>query len=203
MADESVPLRPDSPVNYSATKAEAEQLVRDANGDGIETVVVRPRFVWGAGDTTLLPEIVAAAESGRLVWIDGGRHETSITHVDNVVEGLLAGAARGEGGEAYFVTDGEPVAFRDFISELLETQGVEPPERESPAWVAGTIAMVGEAAWKVLPLRGSPPLTRFALWAASQECTLDDSKARRELGYEPVVSHEEGLAEMAAEDRER
>jgi nucleoside-diphosphate-sugar epimerase len=195
-ADESVPLRPDSPVHYSATKAEAEQLVREANGDGIETVVVRPRFVWGAGDTTLLPEIVAAAESGRLGWIDGGRHKTSITHVDNVVEGLLAGAERGEGGEAYFVTDGDPVVFREFITELLRTQGVEPPERKVPEWVAGSIARGGELAWKLLPLKGSPPLTRFAFWAASKDCVLDDSKARSELGYAPVMTRERGLAEL-------
>jgi nucleoside-diphosphate-sugar epimerase len=197
MADESAPLRPDSPVHYSATKAEAETLVREADGDGIETVVIRPRFVWGAGDTTLLPEIVAAAESGRLGWIDGGRHQTSITHVENVVEGLLAGAEGGNGGEAYFVTDGEPVVFREFITELLRTQDIEPPDREVPAWLAGGIAMLGEGAWKVLPLKGSPPLTRFALWAATQECTLDDSKARSELGYAPIVSREQGLAEMA------
>jgi len=195
-ADETAPLRTDSPAPYSATKAQAEQLVRDTNGDGIETVVVRPRFVWGAGDTTLLPQLVGAAESGRLAWIDGGQHRTSITHVDNVVEGLLAAAARGRGGESYFVTDGDDVAFREFISELIRTQGVEPPERVVPGWVARAIAGGGEGAWKLLPLRGSPPLTRFALWAASLECTLDDSKARSELGYSPVVSREQGLAEM-------
>jgi nucleoside-diphosphate-sugar epimerase len=199
-ADESEPLRPDSPVHYSATKAEAEALVREANGDGIETVVVRPRFVWGAGDTTLMPEIVAAAESGRLAWIGGGRHRTSITHVDNVVEGLLAGAESGRGGEAYFVTDDEPVVFREFISELLETQGVEPPEREAPAWLVGAVARGGELVWRALPLKGSPPLTRFAFWAASRDCVLDDSKARAELGYETVITREQGLAELAAAD---
>jgi nucleoside-diphosphate-sugar epimerase len=197
-ADETVPLRPDSPALYAATKAQAEALVREANGDGIETVVVRPRFVWGAGDTTLLPEIAAAVEAGKFAWVGGGTHRTSATHVDNVVEGLIAGAEHGAGGEAYFVTDGEPVVFRDFISELLRTQGVDPPDRSVPTWVAGALARGGEAAWKLLPLGGSPPLTRFALWAASQECTLDDSKARAELGYAPVRSQAEGLAELAA-----
>ena len=94
-----------------ATKAQAEALVRKADGDGIETVVVRPRFVWGAGDATLLPQLTRAARSGRFAWIAGGTHLTSITHVDNVVEGLIAGARRGAGGEAYFVTDGEDVGL--------------------------------------------------------------------------------------------
>ncbi|CAN5174526.1 NAD-dependent epimerase/dehydratase family protein [soil metagenome] len=195
-ANESAPLRPDSPALYSATKAKAESLVREANGADMETVVVRPRFVWGAGDTTLLPEIAAAVENGKFAWVGGGLHRTSITHVDNVVEGLLLAAERGRGGEAYFVTDGEPVVFRDFISELLETQGVTPPERSVPSWLATALARGGELAWRVLPLGGSPPLTRFALWAASTECTLDDSKARSELGYKPAVTHEQGLAEI-------
>jgi nucleoside-diphosphate-sugar epimerase len=195
-ADESAPLQPDSRVPYSATKARAEQAVREAAAEGFETVVLRPRFVWGAGDTTLLPEIVAGVRKGRFAWVGDGRHRTSITHVGNVVEGLICAAGRGRPGEAYFVTDGEPVVFREFISELLRTKGVEPPEREVPPWLAAAIARGGEAAWRLLRLRGAPPLTRFALWAASQECTLDDSKARSELDYAPIVSHEQGLAEM-------
>lgn len=199
-ADERLPLRPDSPDLYAATKARAELLVREASSDGFETVVVRPRFVWGAGDTTLLPEIVSAARAGRWAWVGGGRHRTSITHVENVVEGLVLGARRGRSGEAYFVTDGEPVVFRDFISELLRARGIEPPTRNLPVPVAAAIARAGELAWRLLPLRGAPPLTRFALWAASQECTIDDAKARRELGYRPIVSHEQGVAELAASE---
>ena len=135
--DETAPLRPDSPALYSATKARAEQLVIHANRDGFETVVVRPRFVWGAGDTTLLPMMVAMARAGRFAWIGGGRHRTSTTHVDSTVEGLVLGATRGRPGNAYFVTDGEPVVFREFVSELLATQGVAAPSRSIPAAAAG------------------------------------------------------------------
>ena len=97
--DESAPLRPDSPVLYCSTKARAEQAVLAASGEGMETVVVRPRFVWGRGDTTLLPEMVDMVRAGRFAWIGGGRHLTSITHVENVVEGLILGAARGRPGQ--------------------------------------------------------------------------------------------------------
>src|SRR5437588_4144028 len=69
--DETAPLRADSPALYSATKARAEQAVVAANGNGLETVVVRPRFVWGAGDTTLLPTIVELVRGGRFAWIGG------------------------------------------------------------------------------------------------------------------------------------
>jgi nucleoside-diphosphate-sugar epimerase len=194
-ADESEPLRPDSPSLYPSTKALAEQAVRQANRPGsFETVVVRPRFVWGPGDATVLPALVAAVRSGQFRWIGGGRHRTSTTHVDNAVEGLWLGATRGVAGAAYFVTDGEPVVFRDFVSRLLATQGVDAPSGELPAPVARAIAAAGEAAWRALPLPGAPPLTRMALWVASLECTIDISRARAELGYAPVVSIEEGLA---------
>jgi nucleoside-diphosphate-sugar epimerase len=194
-ADETAPLRPDSKAPYAATKAMAEQAVRSFSE--LESVVVRPRFVWGPGDSTLLPGIVGAIESGRFAWVGGGRHRTSTTHVDNAVHGLLLGAERGRDGEAYFVTDGEPVVFRDFVSRLVRTQGVEPPDRSIPAPVARAAAPLAEAAWRALPLKGEPPATRFAIWVGSQECTIDISKARAELGYEPIVSVDEGLAGLA------
>jgi nucleoside-diphosphate-sugar epimerase len=196
--DESAPLRPDSRAPYPATKAKAEQAVRQAAREGFETVALRPRFVWGKGDTTLLPEMVATVEAGRFAWIGGGRNVTETTHVDNVVEGLVLAAEKGRSGEAYFVTDGEPVIFREFVAELLRTQGVEPPDRSLPAWTAAPMARICEAAWKLLPLPGEPPMTSFRSWLLTQECTIDISKARSELGYEPIVSHEQGLVELSA-----
>jgi len=198
--DESAPLRPDSRAPYPATKAKAEQVVRATAREGFETVALRPRFVWGKGDTTLLPEMVKTVEAGRFAWVGGGRNVTDTTHVDNVVEGLILAAAKGRSGEVYFVTDGEPVVFREFVSELLRTQGVEPPNRSLPAWSAAPMARVCEAAWKLLPLPGEPPMTLFRSWLLTQECTIDISKARTELGYEPIVSQEQGLAELESAD---
>jgi nucleoside-diphosphate-sugar epimerase len=198
-ADESLPLRPDSPSLYPSTKAMAEQAVRQANRPGsFETVVVRPRFVWGPGDTTIVPSLSAAVRSGQFRWIGGGRHRTSTTHVDNAVEGMWLAADRGVAGAAYFVTDGEPQVFRDFVTRLLATQGIDPGDGELPLPVARALAAAGEAAWSKLPLPGSPPLTRMALWVSSLECTIDISRARAELGYAPVVSIDDGLAGLSA-----
>jgi nucleoside-diphosphate-sugar epimerase len=196
--DERAPLRPDSPFLYSSSKAKAEQLVREANGDGFETVVVRPRFVWGKGDTTLLPAIVDMVRSGRFRWIGGGRHLTDTTHVDNTVEGLWLGATKAPAGAVYFVTDGEPVVFREFLERMLATQGVSVPDKSVPAGVATAAAAGAERAWRLLRRPGPPPLTRFAVWVSSKECTLDISRARTELGYEPVRTREEGLAGLVA-----
>ncbi len=194
--DETAPLRPDSPAPYAASKAAAERLVLAANGTGLETVVVRPRFVWGAGDTTVLPEIVTAVRAGRFAWIGGGTHLTDTTHVDNAVEGLLLAARRGRPGNAYFVTDGEPVVFRAFITELLATRSVPAPTRSLPTGVAKLATSMGETIWRALHLDGAPPLDRQTLWLSSQECTIDTTRARTELGYRPLRTRAEGIAEL-------
>lgn len=191
--DETVPLRPDSPALYSATKAQAEQIVIDAGG-----IVIRPRLVWGNGDTTILPALAAAVKAKKFAWVGGGEHKTSTTHVDNVVEGLVLAAEKGENGRAYFVTDGEPVVFKDFITRLLATQGLDAGSRSVPKPLAAATAAAGETLWRVLPLRGVPPLTRLAYWLSAQECTIDITRARKELGYTPIRSIDEGMQDLAA-----
>jgi len=199
-ADERAPLRFDSPAPYSSTKARAEAAVVEANGEGLETVVVRPRFVWGRGDSTLLPAIAEAVEAGRFAWIGGGRHRTSTTHIDNAVHGLMLAAERGAPGGVYFVTDGEPVVFREFVTRMLATQAIEAPGRSVPLPVARALAAAGETAWGALPLPGRPPLTRLAVWVSGLETTLDITRAREELGYAPVTTIDQGLAELADRD---
>lgn len=194
--DERAPLRFDSPALYSSTKARAEEAVIEANHNGLETVVVRPRFVWGPGDTTLLPLLAEAVRSGRFAWIGGGHHRTSTTHIDNTVQGLMLAAQRGAPGGVYFVTDGEPVVFRDFITRLLATQGIDAPTRSVPAPVARAVAATCEAAWRLLQLSGHPPLTRLAVWVSGMETTIDITRAREELGYAPVKTIDQGLEEL-------
>jgi nucleoside-diphosphate-sugar epimerase len=194
--DEDTPLRPDSAALYPATKAKAELAVRAANGSRLETVVIRPRFVWGRGDTTLVPVLVELVDSGRFRWIGGGTHLTAITHVDNAVEGLWLGATRAPAGGVYFVTDGDPVVFKEFVGAMIATQGVRAPDKTIPLGVAKAVAAASEGAWRALKRPGHPPLTRFAVWASGMECTIDISRARRDLGYEPVTDQATGLAEM-------
>ena len=188
-ADETRPL-PARPLGaYPISKGRAEQAVIAANAPGFATVVVRPRFVWGRGDTNLLPEFVEAVKAGKFAWISGGHYLTSTCHVDNVVEGLLLAAERGTPGEIYFVTDGEPLEFREFITRLLATQGVSPGSRSIPHWIGrGAVALT---AWMK-----RPPLTRTAFALMAHEVTVVDAKARRELGYQGKKTIAEGFAEM-------
>src|SRR6185295_6283540 len=186
-ADESAPYPQRYVGPYAATKAEAEQLVLAASMPELTTVAVRPRLVWGRGDTGLLPGLAAAARSGRLRWVDGGAHLTSTTHVRNAVEGVLAAADRGRGGEAYFVTDGAPLPFRVFATDLLATRGIVPDAGSVSGRVARAAAGGTGAVWRTLRLPGGPPVDLATVRVIGEECTLRDERARLELGYEGHV----------------
>lgn len=194
MVDETVPI-PDSPVTlYAETKARAEELVSAANGSALRTVAVRPPTVWGPDDTSFAAAFAAGVEAGRFAWINGGRYPMSTGHVDNVVEGLLLAAeADGVGGEAFFVTDGEPIEFRRFLTAVLEAHGLTPDDRSIPRPVAKGLAAAAEGLWRRLGLGGTPPITRTYVYLFGMPMTYDDSKARDRLGYEPVVSRQAGL----------
>ncbi|MGH3773055.1 MAG: NAD-dependent epimerase/dehydratase family protein [Pseudonocardiaceae bacterium] len=196
--NEDAPLRPDSKVPYCATKARAEQVVIDANGKGgLETVIVRPRLIWGRGDTTILPPLMAAIRSGRFRWVGNGRQLTATTHVDNVVEGLVRAAVSEHSGRVWFVTDGEPVPFREFITDLVATQGGTVPDKSVPVPLARAGAAAMETAWRVCHVPGTPPLTRIAVWLSALEVTIDITRAREELRYQPVIGRARGLAELS------
>jgi nucleoside-diphosphate-sugar epimerase len=188
-ADETRP-RATNPVGlYPLTKGLAEAAVVAASTEDFQTLVIRPRFIWGKGDTSLLPQIVAAVRSGRFAWFDGGHYLTSTCHVQNVVEGALLAAEKGKPGEIYFLTDGEPVEFRAFITQMLATEKVDPVTRSVPRWLASTVAAL--TAWMT-----HPPVSRTALALLSHEVTVSDAKARRELGYVGHVSVDDGMAAM-------
>jgi nucleoside-diphosphate-sugar epimerase len=172
--DETAALRPDSEGVYCAVKAEAEQIVLDANTTDFATVSIRPRFVWGP-DSILTDGLIAAAKAGQFAWIDGGRHTTDITYVDNAVEGLILGWQYGRPGQAYFITDQHRVVLREFLETLFKIYGSDTPIGELDA----------ETAAREVPVP--------ARWFLGQECTLRTGKAVAELGYSPVVSHTAGL----------
>jgi len=195
--DERYPYPERHTFLYSESKAEAEKLVLAAFEPGcFETVSLRPRMIWGPGDQTILPVLLQMISAGRFMWMDDGRAHTSTTHIANLVHAMGLALSKGRGGEAYFVTDGPITTFREFLTALLATQGVTPPEKSVPGWLARGMGQLMEGIWRLLGIASEPPLTRFAAAIMSRECTIDISKARHELAYSPRITVERGLAEM-------
>ena len=196
--DETCPLALNSSYPYSSTKAHAEVLVREAASPDFTTIIVRPRFIWGPGDTTLLPAIRAMAKNGRWLWIDGGRAKTSTTHIDNLVQAIDLALTRGRGGEAYFVLDDGVHTMKQMITGIAASENITLPDKQIPAWLADFIGAACESVWGAFGLKSEPPLTRFSAMIMSRDAILKDDKARAELGYAPVISVAAGLEGMRA-----
>jgi nucleoside-diphosphate-sugar epimerase len=181
---------------YSRTKLAAEKLVLRANAPAMQTAAIRPPLIWGKGDTSALPQIKAAALNGQLAFINGGKHRFVTSHVKNVCHALILAAEQNVGGEVFFVTDGEHPVFKEFIRAVLTTQGIETPDRHVPLGVARFMARILALVWRVFRLKGHPPLYPGMVNTLGLPFIVSDAKARRQLGYQNVISLQEGLREM-------
>lgn len=187
--------------HYAQTKAEAEQLIveqADNMNADFSATILRPRLLWGPGDTSLLPKIIEAVQKKRFKWVGGGRVLTSTCHIENAIHGAKLAAERGAAGAAYFVSDGEPVELRDFLTDLLATRGVDAPTDEMSLGLAKAAASACEFVWNTFGLKGVPPVTHLSIALLFQEVTVDDTRARRELGYKERISLSQGLKQLAA-----
>jgi nucleoside-diphosphate-sugar epimerase len=174
------------PSFYAESKAVAECVVRDASG--IETVIVRPRGIFGPRDPALLPRILALAARGKLRIIGEGRNVQDLTYVDNVVEALLlARNAVRAPGNTYFISNGEHVLLWDLIAEVLKGLGLRTPQRRVSLKAALAWAGALETLHRALPMLGEPQVTRYAVGLLGCHQTLDISAARRDLQYSPTV----------------
>ena len=200
VVDEESPLAAAAADPYTASKIAAEELVRLAHGrNGLETVVVRPGVIWGPGDTTFLPRLAALLRRGKMVLIGGGRNHVALSHVDNLVQGMiLAAAAPAAAGQLYHLTDGEEISAAEVFGLLAETLGLPPPRRSLPFPVVYASACLLEA-WARLRRRSTPPaLTRYGVRLVASDGRYDIGKARSELGYRPAIFFRQGVAALAA-----
>lgn len=209
--DESAPRCTQAPCAYPTSKAAAEQLVRAAHSPELSTVSLRPHLVWGPGDKNVVPRVLALARQGRLKIIGPGKNRVDVTHITNVVDAHLLAeqvmavchiiddkhpGRENPGGRAYFITNGEPVVLWDWINQLLRGLGIPEITKHVPLPVAYAAGGVLEGLWRVLPLKGEPPMTRFVAKEMATDHWFNISAARRDLGYAPRITMAAGTAEL-------
>lgn len=202
--DESAPYPSRWLCHYPHTKAIAEQEVLAASGrDGLLTCALRPHLVWGPRDPHLVPRLVERARRGQLRRVGDGRNLVDMIYVGNAATAHVQAAERlvpGSPvcGRAYFLSQGEPVNCWDWIDELLALHGLPPVRRSlsfSAAWRIGALC---EGAWRLLRLQSEPRMTRFLAAQLAKDHYFDIGAARRDFGYEAVVSMAEGMRRLAA-----
>ena len=164
--DESVPYPEHYEAAYPKTKAEAERLVLAANGPDLATVALRPHLIWGPGDNHLTPRILERGRAGRLRRIGRANKRIDATYIDNAADAhLLAGDRLAPGspiaGNAYFISNGEPIPLWDLINHILATGGIPPVTRTIPVWLAYAAGWLMEMTYTAFRRRDEPPMTRF------------------------------------------
>ncbi len=204
-ANESTPLGKKIPCHYPTTKAIAESAVRAANGEppgNLKTVSLRPHLIWGPGDPNLIPRVLERGRKGRLRIVGDGVNRVDLSYIDNVVdahlhaESALDNEAHNPGGNAYFISNDEPVALWPWINELLENNGIPPIEKRISLSKARRLGASLEFIWRLFRIGSEPPMTRFVASELAKDHWFDISAAKRDLNFQPNVSMEEGMKRL-------
>ncbi|MDT8316655.1 MAG: NAD-dependent epimerase/dehydratase family protein [bacterium] len=199
--DESAPYPKHFESCYPETKAEAERLVLTANDDKLATVSLRPHLIWGPEDNHLVPRIIDRGRKGALLRIGSKKCLVDTIYVDNAAEAHLMAADKLRidstvSGKAYFLSQGEPLPLWDMVNRILAAAKIPPVRRTISPSLAYGIGWTLEKIYGALALKGEPRMTRFLAKELSTAHWFDISAARKDFGYEPKVSIDEGMERL-------
>lgn len=186
-------------THYARSKWESEVRVRAAAAAGMQAIVLRPRAVFGEGDQAILPRLLAIAARGWFPLVHRGRALIDITHVDNVATAIAdcIDADVACDGSAYNLTNGQPIRVKDLLVRLFGALRMRVRLVPVPRGAAVALAGLSERIARLRPGQPEPRLTRYGVGVIGWSQTLDIAKARRELGYAPSMSIEEGIVRYA------
>lgn len=207
-ANEDLPYGRDWLCHYAHTKAIAEKEALAANSADLKIVALRPHLVFGPGDPHLLPRVLDSARAGRLKIVGRGDCKVDVSYVGNVADAHLDALDALQqdarvAGQAYFISQGEPVALWPWLNQILQGLGHAPLTRKVPLPVAYAAGALCESVWKVLNKAGDPPMTRFVAVELAKDHYFDISRAQKELGYSPQVSMGAALEQTIEDLRQR
>ncbi len=176
--------------HYGATKYLAEQKVFGAQEFGLEVLALRPRFVTGAGDTSIFPRLIEMQRKGRLAIIGNGLNKVDFTSMQNLNDALFSAllAAGPALGKAYNISNGAPLPLWDVVNYVLRQMHLPPVTRHMPYGLAYAAAALNEGVCKLLPGRPEPSLFRLGVAVMAKDFSLNIDRAREYLDYDPRVS---------------
>lgn len=183
---------------YIRTKIMAEDLVNKAFEEGLNTVIIRPRGLFGIGDTSIIPRLIKANRTIGIPLFNGGKNVVDITCVENVALALrLAIESDADCGHTYNITNDEPTEFKAILESLFEKIGEESHYRKLPLGLVYFIASLLEGIYKLFHIYKEPSLTRYTVLTLGYSQTLDIESAKKDLNYKPIMTLEEGIIKYA------
>ncbi len=185
----------DNELNYYIkSKILSEEVIREFDKKGLDTVTLRPRGLIGIGDTSLIPRILNANGKIGIPLFHGGENYVDITCVENVAYAASLGLkATGVKGEVFNITNGEPTRFKMILEQFLAAIEEEPKYLKLPFGLAYGVASFIETIYRVFRKKGEPMLTRYTVCTLAFSQTLDITKAKEKLGYTPKITLGEGI----------
>ncbi len=198
---ENHPLRSRPLSSYIRSKIAAEAFLQTAHGSGRvpELLIIRPRGIIGAGDPSVAPRLLQAYGKIGVPLFNGGANLIDLTAVENVALALrLAVEAPAAHGQAYNITNGQPRPFKELLEVLFTELNLPPRYLKANATLFYGLGALLEGIARILPTNPEPALSRYMISTIAYSQTLDITRARTELGYEPRVEIEQGLAAFAA-----
>lgn len=185
---------------YTQTKVESEKLALAYHTEhGVPVTVLRPGFIYGPRDRTVLPKLIENLRKGIVKYLGDGTQALNTIYVGNLVAAAFLPLEHPESiGRVYNLTDGEPVSKRRFIEGIADGVGVPRPSGSVPMWLARLVAWSLETVSRALGTSEPPRLTQARLKFLGLNLDYSIERARKELGYRPPFSFEEGLAATVA-----
>ena len=190
---------PGTQVNYYATtKKMAEDEIDKAFENGLPVITIRPRAIFGVGDTALLPRLIRSNKEKFIPLICKSDILIDITHVDNVVESLICAMNTDNTylGEKYNITNDEPIYMYDFLSNLMEKLKIPFKTKKISYKTALKFAGILEFISKTFLNYKEPVFTKYTVGLLAFSQTLDIQKAKKELNYKPIKSIQKGVEEL-------
>jgi nucleoside-diphosphate-sugar epimerase len=199
--DETIPPAADSLDAYTRSKVEAEELaLKYVARRGLPLSIVRPGFIYGPRDRTVLPKLIHALRSGRFFYFGSGGQVLNCIYVKNLVQGIFLAAEVPEAiGEVFNLTDGVRITKREFVGRVAELAGLKPPNRKIPLWLAWTLAILMERRARRRKATEPPLVNKARYKFLGLNLDYSIAKAQRVLGYQPAYTPEQGLVEAMAD----
>jgi nucleoside-diphosphate-sugar epimerase len=197
--DESEPLPAGHMDSYTTTKVEADKLAQEYMGS-LPLTILRPGFVYGPRDKVVLPKLIRHMARKKIHYLGADQRALNTIYISNLTDAVFLAVENPKAaGQIYNLTDGESVSKRRFIEAVADGMELKKSKQVLPYWLAALIVKLVKRQMTRALADGRKPWVTPAQFKFMQ-LNLDFSieKAKRELGYQPRVSFDQGIKETIA-----